>query len=87
MAKVKPKLNGRSNTIEVMPIMQEKEEKTGKNSGVDSRKNLKRKERHTNQHSIDGFIQFLFSKQQLYLDNLAQQQNNNQPVTNPNCNY
>lgn len=57
MAKVKPKLNGRSNTIEVMPIMQEKEEKTGKNSGVDSRKNLKRKERHTNQHSIDGFIQ------------------------------
>jgi protein-tyrosine-phosphatase len=38
-------------------------------------------------NSIDGFIQFLFTKQQLYLDNLAQQQNNNQPVTNPNCNY
>ena len=28
--------------------------KTNKNNGVDSRKNLKRKERHANQHSIDG---------------------------------
>ena len=55
MAKVKPKLNGMSNTIEVMPIMpSDKDEKTTKNNGVDSRKNLKKKERHINQHSIDG---------------------------------
>jgi len=32
----------------------EKDDKTNKNNGVDSRKNLKRKERHANQHSIDG---------------------------------
>lgn len=32
-----------------MPVMpNEKEEKSNKNNGVDSKKNLKKKERHTN---------------------------------------
>ena len=32
----------------------EKDDKNNKNNGVDSRKNLKIKERHANQLSIDG---------------------------------